>query len=63
MFAAVNALDSPLRARPAVASCHYGGHQVWWEVDAATEEDALAQLPAYVAVRTTAIRVRPIEIT
>jgi len=62
VFAAFNAFDSPLRHRPTSASCHYGGHRIWWEVDAATEEAALERLPVYVAERTTAIRVRPTDI-
>lgn len=62
VFAAFNAFDSPLRQRSAASSCHYGGHRIWWEVDAATEEEALGRLPGYVAKRTTASRVRPTEI-
>jgi hypothetical protein len=62
VFAAFNAFDSPLRHRHTVASCHYGGHQIWWDVDAATEDEALGRLPRYVALRTTAIRVRTVEI-
>jgi hypothetical protein len=62
VFAAFNAYDSPLRRRSTTASCHYGGHRIWWEVEAATEYDALARLPHYVAERTTASRVRPTEI-
>ena len=62
VFAAFNAYDSPLRRRSTTASCHYGGHRIWWEVEAATEQEALQALPRYVAVRTTAVRVRGIEI-
>ena len=62
VFASFNAFDSPLRHRPATASCHFGGHQIWWEVDAADEDGALACLPRYVAERTTATRVRATEI-
>jgi hypothetical protein len=62
VFAAFNAFDSPLRRQSTTASCHYGGHRIWWEVDAATEADALARLPLYVAVRTTAFPVRATEI-
>ena len=61
VFAAFKAFDSPLRHQVTSASCHYGGHRIWWEVDAATEDKALEQLPRYVAERTTAIRVRPTE--
>jgi hypothetical protein len=62
VFAAFNAFDSPLRHGSTVASCHYGGHRIWWEVEAATEREALQTLPRYVAERTTAARVRAIEI-
>jgi hypothetical protein len=62
VFAAFNAFDSPLRHQATTASCHYGGHRIWWEVDAATEGEALARLPRYVAQRTAASRVRATEI-
>jgi hypothetical protein len=62
VFAAFNAFDSPLRNRPTTGSCHYGGHRIWWEVDAASEEEALGRLPRYVADRTTASPVRTVEI-
>jgi hypothetical protein len=62
VFAAFNAFDSPLRHRSTTASCHYGGHRIWWEVEAVTEDDALARLPRYVAVRTIVSPVRIIEI-
>ena len=62
VFAAFNAFDSPLRGQSTTSSCHYGGHRIWWEVDAATEDEALARLPRYVAARTAVSRVRPIEI-
>ena len=53
---------SPLRGRPAPGSCRYGGHEIWWQVDASNREAALAQLPIYVAERTTATRVDEVEI-
>jgi hypothetical protein len=62
VFAAFNAFDSPLRHQATTGSCHYGGHRIWWQVDAATEGEALARLPGYVAQRTTASPVRAIEI-
>jgi hypothetical protein len=62
VFAAFNGYDSPLRHRSTSASCYYGGHRIWWEVDAATEDEALARLPRYVAERTAATRVRAIQI-
>lgn len=62
VFAAFNAFDSPLRRGSTTGSCHYGGHRIWWEVDAATEQEALARLPHYVAERTTALPVRAVQI-
>ena len=61
-FAAFKGHDSSLRHRATLASCHSGGHAIWWAVDAATEEDALALLPFFVAERSTATRVSEVEI-
>lgn len=61
VFASFKAFESPLRHAVAVGSCHFGTHRIWWEVDAVTVDEALAQLPHYVARRTTAIRVGDIE--
>jgi hypothetical protein len=52
-FAAWKGFDSPLRHSVAVASCIDGGHRAWWQIEAADAEAALAQLPPYVAERTT----------
>lgn len=62
VFAAFKGHDSILRRQATVASCHSGGHEIWWTVDAAAEPDALALLPFYVARRTTATQVSDIEI-
>ena len=62
VFASFKGHKSPLRHRPTFASCRSGGHEIWWTVDAATEEDALRLLPFYVAERTTATRVSEVEI-
>jgi hypothetical protein len=62
VFAAFKGHESPLRHQAAVASCESGGHAIWWTVDAATEDDALALLPFYVAERTTATRVTEVRI-
>jgi hypothetical protein len=45
-----------------LASCRSGGHEVWWTVDAATEQEALGLLPRYVATRTSVTRVNEVEI-
>ena len=62
VVASFKGLDSPLRHRATVASCRSGGHAIWWSVEAASEEDALRLLPAYVAARTTATRVSKVKI-
>jgi hypothetical protein len=62
VFASFKGHESPLRHRPTLASCRSGGHAVWWEVEAETEDDALELLPAYVAKRTTVTPVSEIEI-
>ena len=61
-FAAWHGFDSPLRGTPTPSTCLAGGHRIWWTVEAASAEDALAQLPAYVAERTEATRVRDVAI-
>ena len=61
-FAAFKGHDSPLRHQATLASCRSGGHEIWWTVDTASETDALALLPRYVAERTTATRVNEVEI-
>jgi hypothetical protein len=61
-YAAFKGHASPLRHRRTVASCLSGGHEVWWFVEAASVDAALALLPHYVAQRSTAIRVREVPI-
>jgi hypothetical protein len=62
VFTSFKGHPSPLRHQPTLASCPSGGHAIWWTVEAATEEDALALLPTYVAERTTATSVSEVEI-
>jgi hypothetical protein len=62
VFAAFKGHDSPLRHRATLASCAFGGHAIWWSVEATSELAALALLPTYVAARATAIRVKEVEI-
>jgi hypothetical protein len=62
VFASFQGHDSPLRHQATVASCRSGGHAIWWTVQAASEGDALALLPFYVAERTTATSVNAVEI-
>lgn len=61
-FAAWKGFDSPLRHRPAVASCAFGGHLVQWLVSAADETAARALLPSWLAQRTEVTEVRPVTI-
>jgi hypothetical protein len=61
-FASFRGHRSPLRHRPTLASCRSGGHAIWWTVEAATEHDALAQLPPFVAERTTVTSVSEVQI-
>jgi len=61
-FASFRGHGSPLRHRTALASCVSGGHAIWWSVDAATDSDALALLPFFVAERSTATRVGEVRI-
>ena len=61
-FAAWKGFPSPLRRRDTIGSCLTGGHEIWWELDAATEEDALGHLPRYVAERTKAIPVSDVHV-
>jgi hypothetical protein len=62
VFASFRGHQSTLRHRSTVASCHSGGHAIWWQVDAPSEADALALLPFYVAARTTATAVQEVVI-
>jgi hypothetical protein len=62
VFAAFKGHDSPLRHRATLASCAFGGHAIWWCVEAINEAAALMLLPAYVAARATATRVGDVDI-
>ena len=62
VFAAWQGHESPFRHRVTLASCVFGGHAIWWTVEATSEEQALGLLPRYVAERTTATPVREVEI-
>ena len=61
-FASFKGHASALRHRSALCSCVAGGHAVWWTVEAASEDEALALLPFFVAQRSTAIRVTRVDI-
>lgn len=61
-FASFKGHESSLRRRPTLSSCPSGGHEIWWTVEATTELEALGHLPFFVAERSTATRVREVEI-
>jgi hypothetical protein len=61
-FAAWSGFASPLRGRSVLGSCLFGDHQIWWKVEAPTEDAALDYLPCYIAARTTAVRVGEVAI-
>ncbi len=62
VFASFHGHRSPLRHRQTLASCRTGGHAIWWTVEAASQAEALALLPSYIADRTTAASVSPVDI-
>jgi hypothetical protein len=61
-FAAWKGFESPLRRRATIGSCLTGGHEIWWEVEAASDAVALGRLPRYVAERTEVIRVSDVYV-
>jgi hypothetical protein len=60
VFASFKAFESPLGDVAAVASCSFGGHEIWWQVEAGTKDEALDFLPEYVAERSTATRIKAV---
>ena len=61
-FAAFRGHASPLRHRAALGSCSFGGHALWWTVEADGPDQALALLPFFLAERATATRVDEVDI-
>ena len=61
-LAAWRGFDSPLRDSATIASCQFGGHQMWWQVEAPGADEALAQLPYFLAQRSDAIRVTQLRL-
>jgi hypothetical protein len=61
-YAAFKGTESPLRHRPTLASCAFGGHEIWWVVEAQGEAQALALLPFFVAQRASATRIGAVDI-
>jgi hypothetical protein len=62
VFASFKGHQSRLRHKPTLASCRSGGHEIWWTIDAVSDEDALRLLPFYVAERTNITRVSEVQI-
>jgi hypothetical protein len=62
VFASFKGHPSPLRHQVTLASCRSGGHEIWWTVDAESEEDALRLLPFFVAERTVITAVSNVQI-
>jgi hypothetical protein len=62
VFASFKGHESPLRHQATLASCGFGGHAIWWAVEAANADEALGLLPFYVAQRATATRVGEVDI-
>ncbi len=61
-IAAWRGFSSPLRGRPTLASCRYGGHETWWRIRAESEERAMSQLPRFVAERAFATEVEELKV-
>lgn len=61
-YAAWRGYESPLRGLAAMASCATGDHRMYWTVDADNADQALRQLPPYLAARTHASEVRRVPI-
>ena len=61
-YASFKGCGSSVRHLPAIASCAFGGHAIWWTVEAAGENEALGLLPFFVAQRATATQVGEVEI-
>jgi hypothetical protein len=61
-YAAWRGFSSDLRRRSAASNCLFGGHAIWWRVEAADAHAALALLPPYVADRTSVTEIRLVTI-
>jgi hypothetical protein len=61
-YASFKGHASPLRHRETVGSCLSGDHRIWWTLDADDRDAALAQLPFFVAERSTVTEIRDVLI-
>lgn len=62
VFASWHGFDSPLRGEVTMSSCLQGDHGLWWKVEAASAEEALALLPPFVADRCEVTQIREVPI-
>jgi hypothetical protein len=62
VFTSFKGHQSALRHQMTLTSCRSGGHEIWWTVDSASEEEALRLLPFFVAERTTVTLVGEVQI-
>jgi hypothetical protein len=61
-YASFRGCDSAVRHQPAIASCAFGGHAIWWTVDARDAGEALGDLPFFIAQRSTATQVAEVVV-
>ena len=62
VFTSLRGHESSLRHQAALATCAFGGHAIFWAVEAADESQALGLLPYFFAERATAVRVSEVTI-
>lgn len=62
VFAAWNGFMSELRNTDALSTCAYGGHEIWWWVDAPDQRAARSLVPRFVADMTVVVRVAPVAV-
>lgn len=62
VYASFKGETSPLRRKPTVSSCRAGGHEIWWLIEAESLETAFAQLPHFVAARSTVTPINEVQI-
>jgi hypothetical protein len=61
-YAAWKGFDGMLRGQRTTSSCRWGDHQIWWDLEAANEVEALRRLPRYVSDRAVAVRIGEVDI-
>ena len=61
-YASFKGCGSSVRHLPAIASCAFGGHAIWWTVYARDAQAALSDLPFFVAQRSSATQVAEVVV-